>query len=213
MKKTIAHVTDFLQSIDQSYSLHSFGKKVIDAARNDETIAEKLDLIQQKMGDGRDVITEEHFTQFERLKHSVKIPKIPSAPEWLRPMLAAGYLRAKNAMANPELNTKIHHGDLGKMLDAVAQKVDDLEPDFIGEFLLQTTIAARNKAFSKSLNRAGKEFYAMVQDLYEKPLDLPTARINLQNSGGGCQACRGGQCTPISCWVIVIIIVIVIVTK
>ncbi len=210
------HAESFLLSIDPRYSIRKIGKAVFEAADTDEEFSKMLDEIQHKMGDGRSLITEEQFQCFERLKCRKSIPNIPTAPEWLRPVIAASYLKAKSSLASQKTDRLI--SDLKPALSKVLELVDNLEQDFIGELLLETTLAARDDAeFAKALNIGAAEFRSLVSELYgENPPDdksVQFAAAPQSSSRGSCRACRGGRCEPISCWVIVIIIIIIIVAK
>ena len=203
-------------SIDPRYSIRKIGKAVFEAADADKEFSRMLDEIQSKLGDGRDLITEEQFQCFEKIKCRQSIPDIPTAPEWLRPVIAASYLKAKGSLASK--NTANLIGDLKFNLSKVIELIDKLEPDFIGELLLETTLAARDDSeFAKMLNAGATEFRALVNELYNDPNycsnSVAFAASTPTNPRGSCQACKGGRCEPISCWIIVIIVIIVIVAK
>lgn len=211
---------EFLLPIDPRHSIRSIGKRLLDAAETDESIAAKLDAIQQKLGDGKSLIDDEHSALYERLKCSRAIPDIPTAPEWLRPLIAVAYLRAKAALSSghrTNLYGRLHEG-----LDKVSKLVETLEPSFIGELLVETVLAAReDREFAQTLRDGAAEFRALVDELYgpsgDTPSTVATARAGAGAGRGSCTCCRtvNGQkrCEPCSCWIIVIIIIIIIVTK
>lgn len=101
------HARSFLLPIEPRISLHAIGKTLLEAARNDPNIAKKFETIKQKLGDGKPLIGKEHSALFESMKSRQVVPNIPTAPEWLRPLIAVGYLRAKEAVAS---------GKAGKLL-------------------------------------------------------------------------------------------------
>ena len=210
------HAANFLLSIDPRYSIRKIGKAIFEAADTDEEFSKMLDQIQHKMGDGRSLITEEQFQCFERIKCRKSIPNIPTAPEWLRPVIAACYLKAKSSLASKK--TDGLKSDLKPALYKVLEWSDKLEPDFIGELLIETTLAARDDAeFAKALNIGAAEFRSLVSELYgDNPPDDKSVKFAAapSSSRGSCSACRGSHCEPISCWVVVVIvIIIIIVTK
>ena len=210
------HASKFLLSVDPRYSIRKIGRAVFEAANTDEEFSKMLDEIQRKLGDGRSLITEEQYQCFERIKCRKSIPNIPTAPEWLRPVIAASYLKAKASLASKKTDGLIN--DLKSSLSKVLELTDKLEADFIGELLLETTLAARDDTeFAKTLNVGAAEFRSLVNELYgENPPNdksVQFAAAPASSSRGSCRACRGGRCEPISCWVIVIIVIIIIVTK
>ncbi len=210
------HASNFLLSIYPHYSIRKIGKAVFEAAETDEEFSKMLDEIQRKLGDGRSLITDEHFQVFERIKSRTSIPDIPTAPEWLRPVIAAAYLKAKESLAFKK--TDMLTSDLKSSLSKVLKLTENIEPDFIGELLLETTLAARDDAeFAKLLNVGAKEFRSLVDELYgENPFNDESVQLTAalpSSSRGSCRACRGNRCEPIQCWVVVVIVIIIIVAK
>lgn len=214
------HAREFLLPIDPRHSIRSIGKAVLDAAETDERIAKKLDAIQTKLGDGKPVIGDEHSALYERIKCARAIPNIPTAPEWLRPLLAVGYLRAKAGLAaRPRTNI---YERLDEGLDKILKLIDDIEDSFIGELLVETVQAARDdNGFARTLQAGATEFSALVDELYGEPDDPAGGPVaSARRAGGGrgsCTCCRtvNGQttCESCSCWIIVVIIVIIIIVK
>lgn len=221
--KTRQHVESFLAPISPAYSIRKFAKSVISAAENDNEIASLLDAIQVKLNDSDAIISEKHSDIFDRIRTPAAIPYIPTAPDWIRPAIAAAYLRARS---NVERRTApVLGADLKAGLRKVLSLVDNVEPDFIGELLVETTLAAREDSeFSAKLKSGAAEFRALVDETYSsidpsstKSTALAAAAPSTGGSSGSCRICRrsGGtqQCAPTSCWVIVVIIIIIIVTK
>lgn len=213
------HAFDFSLPIDPRAAIRKIGKRILEAAENDKNIARKLDAIQNKLGDGRPLVGDEHSAVYERIKCTRAIPDIPTAPEWLRPLIAVAYLRAKAAISNGNVTNLF--GNLDTTLDKILKLVDTLEPSFIGELLAETVLTARDdRKFARTLNKGASEFRALVDHLYEPDTDEPDTVAKAAAAGGGrgsCTCCRtvGGttQCEACSCWIIVVIIIIIIVTK
>jgi len=220
---TYEHVQDFLSPIDPRMSIRKFGKFLIDKAKKDPAIAKKFHEILEKIGNEKPLIGQMHSTLYERIKTSAVALDLPTAPEWLQPIIVAAYLKAKAILQNGHINSSLYN-DVSKKLDKVSHLIDKIvEPDFLGELLVETTLNAREDAiFAKSLKAGADEFLSLVKHLYELP-DNPqeyttVSMMRNNNNEGGCTACRtdpGGAtvCTPISCWVIVIIIIVVIIAK
>jgi hypothetical protein len=215
------HALNFLSPVDSRCSIINFGKKFIDLALSDKEIAEKFSIIQKKMGDGKIILQEPHFELFEKIKTKQGIPNIPILPDWLSPVITVAYLRAKSAIENKHSRINLFdEKDYGKLLDEVIALTEKIEPDFLGELLIETVLTAnRDKRFSKKLNQGAKEYNELVQQLYGGNFETSQDILSLasNSNSGGCTACRssGGRtfCKPVSCWIIVIIIVIVIITK
>ena len=226
------HAAGFLLPVHPASSIRRIGRSIIDAAQSDPEMAEMLNSVQDRLGNGRVIIEQEHSAIFERVKEPRAVPRIPTAPEWLAPLIAVGYLRAKNSVGAPGARKILE--DPKKSLAKVLDLAGKLEPTFLGELLVETTLAARDDPeFAQALHDGATEYRALVDDLYGHLAEAdrqessggegaPTAiaRMASQSGGGGgsCTACRTDpsgqrQCEPISCWVIVVIIVIIVVTK
>jgi hypothetical protein len=212
------HARDFLMSIDPRGSIQEIGKLLLEAARKDKSIADKFNTIQKKMGEGKPIIGLEHSVMFERIKSRQSILDIPTAPEWLRPLLVVGYLRAKQSVKNSKTAKLLN--DPKASLDKVIKLADNLEPEFLGELLVKTAIRAREDSkFAKTLRDGAAEFRNLVGDLYTDEAKNPGVTAKANNGGSGtCTACRVDPdgtttCGPIPCWVIVVIIIIIIVGK
>lgn len=211
------HAVSFLVSTDARFSIRRIGKAIFEAAESDKEIATMLDAIQQKLGDGRPIIGEKHSDIYDRIKVPSAIPDIPTAPEWLRPLVATGYLKAKTAITPSKASQIINNPK--ESLAKVQKLADQLEPEFFGELLVETVMAAReDPGFARVLREAGNEFRSLVEYLYSlSTVGAPNASVAGGSSGGSCRACRtsGGttRCEPMSCWVIVVVIVVIIVTK
>jgi len=212
------HAQGFLLPIEPRISLHTIGKTLLELARKDPNVAKKFETIKQKLGEGKPLIGKEHSAFFESAKSRQVVPNIPTAPEWLRPLIAVGYLRAKDAVAS---------GKVGKLLtnpeesfDKVIKLLDKLEENFLGELLVETVrLVKEDREFAKKINDGATEFRALVNNLYgiKSPRDAAKATPLLQNNEG-CSACRTDPsgatvCSPIPCWVVVVVIVVVVVAK
>ena len=184
-------------------------------AREDQRLAAKFTAILKAAGEGKDLVDSKQ----SKLLDSVRVPQgldIPTAPDWLRPAITAGYMLAKQHLT-PAVAARIL-ADPDGAFDAAEKAVKKLEPDFLGEFIVEAAAAERSARVAERMRLAAAEFRPMVADLYD---DVPAAEIvkamAAAPGGGtgaeGCRACRGGVCEPISCWVIVIIIIVIVVTK
>ncbi len=217
------HAEYFLAPISPASSIRKFAKEVIRCAETDSEVASLLDALQNTLNSGESIIQDSHSEMFERLKCSAALPDIPTAPEWIRPAIAAAYLRARWAVGT---SSRPFSADIKSGLKKALKLAQSVEPDFIGELLVETTLSAReDPQFSKQLHDGAAEFRQLVQETYgsiDPDTTQSTALAAAANPGGGgsggsCRICRrtGGtqQCAPTSCWVIVVIIVIIIVTK
>ena len=211
------HAFGFLLPIDPRASIRRIGKRLLEAAKTDESIVRKFAAVQQKLGDGRPLIDGEHSAIYERIKCSSVIPHIPTAPEWLRPVIAVAYLRAKAALSTG--NVTNFFGSMEESFDKVFKLLDTLEPSFVGELLIETVLSAKeDREFARTLHEGASEFRALVDELYGSDKDMPGDTLARRAaSDGSCTCCRTVDgvtyCEPCSCWIIVIIIVIIIVTK
>ncbi len=155
---------------------------------------------------------------FERIKSSQTILDIPTAPEWLRPLLAVAYLRAKLSVKSGKTAKILSNPNAS--IDKVIKLTDNLEHNFLGELLVQTVIRAKEDSkFAKKLNDAASEFKQLVEKLYTHEAKNPGVTAKAANNNGGvCTACRTDpsgitDCQPISCRIIVIIVIIIVVGK
>lgn len=194
----------FLLPIAPRPSVQRIAKRLLEAASNDERIASQFDAIQKKLGDGIPIIGDEHSEILECIKSPGLIPNIPTAPEWLRPLLAVAYLRAKIDISSGKA-THIFR-DLELTLSKIVKSLDSVEQSFIGELLIDTVLAARDDSqFTQFLEEGATEFRALVDELYgSKDGSHMLARAGSNLGGdGSCEACRtiGGlrRCEPISC--------------
>ena len=213
------HALGFLMPIEPRVSVSAIGRRLLDLAHKDPNIARKFNTIKQKMGDGKPLISKEHSIAFEGMKSRQVVPNIPTAPEWVRPLLAAGYLRAKDAVASGKANRLLTNPE--ESFDKVIRMIDTLEQRFLGELLVETVrLAKQDREFAKRLSTGASEFRALVDGLYGIK-DFPdkseeAARIM---SAEGCSVCRSDPtsgstvCSPISCWIVVIVIVVIVVSK
>jgi len=106
--------------------------------------------------------------------------------------------------------------DPEKALRRTLTIVKSLEPEFIGELIIESHLAQRDPSVTARLIEAASELRPLIADVYSEEPARAIARRAIGGGGGAgleCQACRDGACTPISCWVIVVVIVVVVVTK
>jgi hypothetical protein len=213
-----AHALGFLLPVEPRVSILTIGKSLLEMARKDPNVAKKFNTIKQKMGDGKPLISKEQSIAFESMKSRQVVPNIPTAPEWVRPLLGVGYLRAKDAVASGKASRVLTNPE--ESLDKVIRMIDNLEQPFLGELLLETVrLAKQDREFAKKLSNGAAEFRALVDDLYGIK-DFPdkseaSARL-IQTEG--CSVCRtdpsGAKvCSPISCWIVVIVIIVIVVSK
>jgi hypothetical protein len=207
-----AHVRQLIAPIGTEPTVEGVAQRLMRLAASDSKLASLLVAIQTAAGDGRDLLDKEQSNLLDEVQ--VKDPlDLPSAPEWLRPAIVTGYMLAKDRLT-PTLAAKVL-GDPHRAFQNGLEVVEALEPGFIGEFIVEAAASQRTPAIAERMRSAADEMRPMVGKLYA---DVPAADIaKAINTGGagaeGCQACRGGACTPIDCWVIIIIIIIVIVAK
>jgi hypothetical protein len=211
------HALEFLLPIVPRSGVRSIARALWHAAATDERVAAKFAAIQDKMGSGRPLIGEEHYKLYERLKHTLPVLDIPTAPEWIRPAFAAAYLRARAIVASGQARGVFNN--IEARLDAVLRLVDKIESSFVGEVLAETILAAHaDREFARALEEGADEFRALATELYgPEGTDRPTALARISGGGGSCVCCTtvGGQtqCAPCSCWIIVVIIIVIIVAK
>lgn len=207
--RPLDHALEFILPIDPRYGIRSIAKRLWHAAATDERIACKFATIQERMGIGKSLITKEHYELYQRLQQSIPPLDIPTAPDWIRPAIAAAYLRAKAVVASGQV-----HGlfdNIERSLDTVLELVGKVESSFVGELLAETMLAAyEDREFRRALTEGANEFRALVNDLYgPEGTDRPAALRRMANEGD-CRCCRDGTCEPCSCWIIIIIIIIVV---
>jgi len=136
------HAFEFCLPLDPLAGVRSIARRLWDIAAQDEAVAQNFANIQKKLGSGRPIIGDPHTAIFERLKDGRVILDLPTAPEIFRPLFVAGYLRAKQALAQG--GGRGIFRDVNKTLDRVEELVDKLEPAFVGEMLTEVTNAAKN---------------------------------------------------------------------
>ena len=222
-QKAREHAFEFLLPADPRASIQMIGERLLVAADNDPSIAAKFRAIRDMIS-GTVLVKENHYAMYQRLRSAYKLD-VPTAPEWLRPLLVVAYLRAKSVVASGRLRNLIPN--LPSTLDEVAQLAETLEPDFLGELLVETSLAAwRDARFARKLEEGAEEFRSLVDYVYgsrdadrpddNAPKDRPRAMARAAtgvSGAGDCTCCANGNCEPCSCWIIVIIIIIIIVTK
>ena len=209
--KAANHVQKFLAPLTVDPTVHGLARILIKRAKEEPELAKLFMSVQQELGDGRDLLDERQSAILDRIRTSDELD-LPSAPDWLRPAITAAYLRAK-ANLTPRVAATILE-DPAKALRRARTAARALEPEFMGELIIETTLAAqRDERLRADLHAATDELRPIVADLYRDAPAKAIARAANTGGNGSCRACRGGRCEPISCWVIVIIIVIVIVTK
>jgi hypothetical protein len=222
------HSTNFLLQTDPAMAIRKLGKGFIDKANSDDEILNRFKAIQERLNNTV-LVTDPHFAMYERLSSAQTIYDLPTAPEWLRPLILVGYLNAKSMIASGRFARR--SPDLRTALDRVLKMVDELEPDFLGELLVETVLTAReDRGFARTLRATESEFQALIDELYEpvaigaaeRPDDSGTVAMARRAPGGlgqsgDCTCCgsSGGttRCEPCSCWIIVVIIIIIIVAK
>ncbi len=199
------HALDFTLPIDPRYGIRSIAKKLWNAAATDDRIAAKFATIQERMGSGKPLISEKHYDLYQRLKDRVPSLDIPTAPEWNRPAIAAGYLRAKAAVASGQVHDLFK--DLESKPDTVLELIKKLETSFVGEVLAETMSAAHEDSeFARTLTKGADEFRALANELYgPHGSDWPTALA--KKAKAECECCRDGECEPCDCWITIIIII------
>ncbi|MGA7933912.1 MAG: hypothetical protein WCA35_10230 [Kovacikia sp.] len=212
------HAFDFCLPLDPTASIRTIARRLWNIAEANDSVGKRFAAIQEKMGSGKPLISDEHSAIYNRLRDQRTILDLPTAPEIFRPLFVAAYLRAKQVIAQGGGQGIFQNVE--KRLDQVEKLVDRLEPQFIGELLSELMFSAReNPVLSKQLHQGAAEMKALAEELYGPDLsNRPAAVARASNNGGGsCTCCSsaGGstQCSPCSCWIIVIIIIIIVVTK
>lgn len=211
-KATKAHAKQFLAPLRAEPTFEGVATLLMEEARADQKLAKQFMDLQDLLGNGQPLLTPDQGRRLAAASVASRLD-LPSAPDWLRPAIVAGYLRARDHLT-PAVAAKIT-ADPAAALRRTRGIVKKLEPGFVGELLVE--LAEDEAAYRPRLKAGAKELKPLVADLYQN-VPASTIRASARASGGGggesCQGCdANGNCTPISCWVIVIIIVIVIVTK
>jgi hypothetical protein len=210
------HALEFLLPIDPRHGIRSIARSLWHMAATNDQIASQFAAIQDKMNSGKPLISQEHYSYYRRLSTQLPALNISTAPDWIRPAIAAGYLRAKSAVASGRIRGIYDEKVVSSTLGTVLGFIDKLEPSFVGELLAETVLAAAgDREFARTLAQGANEFRDLAAELYGPDgKDRPAAVARIATGGGGdCTCCVDGQCQFCSCWVIVVIIVIVIVTK
>jgi hypothetical protein len=140
-------------------------------------------------------------------------PEIGGIPRRATPLVAAGYLVAKNALKRGR-----RVGDLREAIAKTRRAIEQVEPDFAVE--LAKAIQRRqseNARFRAQLDEAAQ---AIRTDLGTKSGNgSPTTVAMISGGGGGegfCTICANGDCYPgteAECLILIVIVIIIVVTK
>jgi len=196
---TADHVREFLQPLDEDPVL-SFRDEVVAAAAADPEVLRELRSI---------------ASHFERHVLSKDLPddgpEIGGILRRATPLVAAGYLRANDALKRG--------GRVGNLHEAIAKTqhaVERVEPDFAVELgrAIQRKRAASPR-FRERLDAAAAVLHADLGNAAGG--GSPTALAKPVGGGGGdpfCVICANGNCSPgteAECLLLVVIIIVVVV--
>lgn len=206
-----AHAKQFLAPLDGARSFSTLAASLIGTAKKDPAVAKLFIAVQEALGDGKDLVTARQAATLDKAIAGVNFD-LPSAPDWVRPAVLAAYLNARNRLTEKAAKTILASPE--RALKRALAASNGLEPGFVGQLILEAArVAKKNPVVAKQLGDAAQEFAPIVKKLYKPPPAKLIAKAANTNSGGGCSICRGGSCSPISCWVIVVVIIVIIVTK
>jgi hypothetical protein len=157
---TKSHVQEFLLPFNSSSEFDNLAKSLITAAKTDTELAKLFVQVQIALGNGRDLLDKKQSQRYEKIKPLGGFD-IPTAPSWLHEVLVASYIRAKTNLT-PAISSTILSDPkqaLRRTL-AIAQKI---EPDFIGELIIETArLAKKSNGFANTLKNTAGEYRSMV---------------------------------------------------
>ena len=209
----IEHVFDFLAPVHAPFAVASAVKHLLDVATQDPAIGKAIIIFAEKYA-GRPVVSEESERIFQRLHRAAHLAlNMPDIPDFVQPLLAVGYLRAKADLQSSAVERGIHRIGAAEIKKAT-EILPPPESNFFWELLVETSIRAiQDRSFADRLQGAAEEINQSFP-----PLSEPAAAI-FRKSGGGdggplCVACGpNGDCRTIPCWVIIVVIIVIVTTK
>lgn len=195
------HVRDFLLPLE-SDPVVALRDALTEAAATDPELATRLRAL---------------ASQIEKHPLSLDVPDdglgIGGISGRATPLLAAGYLRAREA-----LRSGARIGDLGEAVAKAEAALARLEPDFVSE--LATSLGRRmtvDRSFRRRLDAAAADVRSAIAPAGPGKQAMEAMARAVGGSGEGfCTICVDGQCRPGTfeeCMVVIVIIVVIVVAK
>ncbi len=208
---TSDEVFNFFHSINPGPAIIKAGDIIAEAASKDPQIAKTLTDIHKKIT--RQFLRGESLKLYERIHGISGFSKILGVPEEFGLLLAVLYLKAKFGLER--MDAAKLSGKLKAALKKGLPETKILDPDFLGELMVETAIrAARDNSFAQSLKTAANEIKAAVPS-FQRQKGRVSQMVDID-----CEICKHDEngapydCITIPdwvCWGTIIIIIIVIV--
>lgn len=213
------HVFDFLTPIAPHSTILRYSKMMLKMAQKKPEIYKTFELVEEQF-EGKALIDQKYSFWYEQLSKLSPSINIPGLPEFVAPLVAITYLKAKNNIQKQNSFFKLNSPE--QYLQKIEKVLKNLETDFLGELLLEiTTRTIDDHHFAEMLKAAGQEISELVSQLNDEQKTFFASRSSSGGRGTSCQACRTNPdgtrvCTPVDstiCTIVIIVIIIVIVTK
>lgn len=108
MTTTNDHVSSFLAPIDTPYTVKDAAEYFLDRMAQDSKIGEAIVALTRQY-EAKPLIGSEHARIFERLRQAgTDTFDMPDIPDFVQPMVAAGYLRLKADLQSPIVRRKMN---------------------------------------------------------------------------------------------------------
>jgi hypothetical protein len=177
------HAAAFLAATNPRRAILNSTKLLLEAAKKDPKIADKLKAVQKKLEGEKSRVSDEQIRTYERIKQVSARPIAPDIPEYFTPVVSALYLRAKAVIPTSKQN--IFSSNLHGALDNALKTLDSLEPSFTGELIVETTLNAReDPQFARLINVAESDFRVTAKNLEgsdnSRDSDKDTGNPNIQ---------------------------------
>lgn len=177
---TLDHVRSFLSPLPVSNDLTRLINARIKAAAADPHVAELQGALRQRIYQIK--FRPETIRLYNRLSNYGLAISVPGLPDFVGPLLVAGYLRTKDGLAmNP---TSVAPPALVRMTEHSIQVFDDLqarEPEFFDEMLLELSVqAARDPTYLQQLQVGATELRSLMTQSFPsipaRPAPVETER-------------------------------------
>lgn len=214
--KSEEFVFNFLLPLDAQSGILRFGKRFILLKHKDQEVNTRVNKIISELNNFKEpIIDNYHLNMFRTISPHITLPEIPTSPDWMRPIIAAAYLKAKILVQTGKCVDPIKN--LNQILDKIYDLLRATDSSFFCELIGQTLNAARSdENFNNSLQLAGSEFNSLVKKLYIFENDIDIFSQEKECKKWLCKVTTtdefGNQQTGIvSCWTVVLAVAILIV--
>lgn len=207
------HVNNFVMSADPRGGFLKVAETFVEEVERDSNAREALSAIRSWLAapliDGRSK------ELYKRIYKPEAYPDTLRDPSGKTFVLASAYLRALDILRTASITRVSALDDLKKRLPSVNQRLKEIEPEFVGDLLIECAISAeRDPAFAQKLADAIPDFRALSPQFTQLE-----ARLQAILGGESVETTEGSQqklsCTlngqPAECWKVIAVVIIVVV--